>query len=251
MKNPYKIKAYPFLLWWIISSVIVYPITAIALGLVMLPSGMLFETFAPRVERLSPYGTGYSYSVIADPAIWVGTLFAIAIVGGIIGLVLGHLQRRLFRSRLYWAADKWRLMSVIGGIIGGYLAMGALYLNNEVFNRPPEMNILIGMVLFITPVAIAQLFALREAVKQPYLWVLANLVGGIVFGGVLVMNQPDYYASNADFIWLGNIALAVIGQGLITGFVGLTLFERHSLLPNRYEDESESETPRSVWDRAI
>jgi hypothetical protein len=107
-----------------------------------------------------------------------------------------------------------------------------------------------AMPVFVLVVSVFQWLSLRHAVRQAWLWILGNGIAGIVFSGVLTRNQ-SYFGGNVPFLALGIIALAVLGQGFITGYVMLFLFEK-KLLPLVPEGrEAEFDRPKSVWDEAI
>jgi hypothetical protein len=82
------------------------------------------------------------------------------------------------------------------------------------------------------------------------LWVLGNIIAGVVFSGLILRNQPDtYYGSDGSQMLM--ISLAVLAQGLITGYVMLFLFEK-KLMPMTPDGHEEIVAgPKSVWDEAI
>jgi uncharacterized membrane protein len=96
----YRIKPFSFLAWWLASSVLVWPLAVVALGAVLFPLGMIYSMFRPY-----DYLSQNSYNLLGQVGI-------MPIMGAVIGFMLSSLQRWLLRSRLFWAADGWRLWSV-------------------------------------------------------------------------------------------------------------------------------------------
>lgn len=234
MHNLYRIKPFTTLAWWIATSVMVYPLAVMALAIVGLP----LMYFSPVLFSAS----GSTFN-------WIFVIIAVPLAGAIIGMVIAFLQRRVLRNNLYWTADKWYKWTMIGGAVAASLVaiIGAVFADSIYNNGPP----LFMMPIFLAVVSSFQFIALRHAVKQAWLWIIANIVGGIVFAAVPLNNQVDYYNSNSEFTSLGIGILAVVSLGFITGFVLLFLFEK-KLLPMRPEsDEDKQEEPKSVWDRAI
>lgn len=235
MSDLYRIKPFRLLLWWIACSFFVFPLVIVTVAVIAIPSVSIIAAIVPNY---------YQYSFL-DTTL---TLVAIPVVGAIIGGCMAFLQRWLLRTKLYWAADKWTRWTMIGGAVGASLAIFAANIIQEVspiYYYDDEFFLYL-LPIFLGVVSMFQVLALRHAVKQSWLWIIANIVAGIVFAGVLIGNQ--YHSS----LYLGIILLSVISLGLITGFTMLFLFEK-KLLPmqadvGEFEDD---ETPKSVWDRAI
>lgn len=235
MSDLYRIKPFRLLLWWIACSFFVFPLIIVTVAVIAIPSVSIIAAIVPNY---------YQYSFLET----LLTLLAVPVIGAIIGGCMAFLQRWLLRTKLYWAADKWTRWTMIGGAVGASVAIfvaniiqelsPTYYYNDEFF--------LYLLPIFLGVVSVFQVLALRHAVKQSWLWIIANIVAGIVFAGVLIGNQ--YNLS----LYLAIIVLSVISLGLITGFTMLFLFEK-KLLPMQadvgaFEDD---ETPKSVWDRAI
>jgi hypothetical protein len=239
----YRIKAYSFLIWWFISSVLVWPLSVVALGAVLFPLGMIYSLFRPG------YGT--------DPFFYnmLGQIAMMPIMGAVVAFMMSSVQRWHLRARLFWAADGWRLWSVVGGAVGGFVLYimfqsGSYSYYYSPFNFSGTTQIL-AMPVFLAFVGGCQALPLRHAVKHPWLWFVANIVAGIAFMGILVNNTPTY-GSNYTGSQLGILVLAVAALGLITGFTMLHLFERH-LLPMNPEgmEELAPKSSNSVWDDAV
>lgn len=235
MSDLYRIKPFRLLLWWIACSFFVFPLIIVTVAVIAIPSVSIIAAIVPNY---------YQYSFLET----LLTLLAVPVIGAIIGGCMAFLQRWLLRTKLYWAADKWTRWTMIGGAVGASVAIfvaniiqelsPTYYYNDEFF--------LYLLPIFLGVVSVFQVLALRHAVKQSWLWIIANIVAGIVFAGVLIGNQ--YNLS----LYLAIIVLSVISLGLITGFTMLFLFEK-KLLPmqadvGEFEDD---DSPKSVWDRAI
>jgi len=231
----YRIKAFKMLVWWVTCSLFVWPIAFIALAVVGLPTLFLGDLFYDLF--------------LNDVMSGIFVFVAVPVAGAIIGAVIAFLQRRVLRSRLYWAADRWYRWTIIGGAIGGGVVM--------LFQMLSDYSLFYGetslfmMPIFLAVVSSFQFIALRHAVKQAWLWIFANMVGGMVFAAIPLRNHNP----GSELISLGIGFFAVLSLGFITGFVMLFLFEK-KLLPMRPETEDEVietdiQKPESIWDRAI
>lgn len=232
--DPYHIRPLPFLLWWVACAVMVWPLAVVALAVVIMPLGILFNILRPI-----PYNSSFPDGVMV-----VGFVL---LAGLVIAGVVGNLQRWLLRVRLYWAADRWRMWTMTGGLVGAaVVGAGRWLLDRTVsYSVAEDLSLLLAMPVFILFVSLGQWIALRNAVRDAWMWVLANVVAGIVFGGLLTNNQ------SGGVVILG---AAVLTQGIITGFVMLHLFEK-KLLPMQPEAEEgktgDEAAAKSVWDEAI
>jgi hypothetical protein len=181
-------------------------------------------------------------------------LFTVLIIAPIVGLVIGasmsHLQRWLLRTKLYWSADNWRKWTMIGGAIAAYAVLFMTYLMDKSYNS--ELSLIFAMPVFISIVSLFQYLSLRHAVKDAWLWVLGNMVAGLVFGGLLMSNQPSGYGADAELQQVAIFFLAPAALGAITGYVMLFLFEK-KVLPMQPENVPlvDPDAPKSIWDDAI
>jgi hypothetical protein len=242
----YRIKPFSFLAWWLASSVLVWPLSVVALGAVFFPLGMAYSLFRPY-----DYDSQNSYNML-------GQILMMPIMGAVTGFMMSSVQHWLLRSRLYWAADGWRLWSLVGGAVGGFV-LYIIFQSNSSYgynNSPSPFNLngtgqLLAMPVFLAFVSGCQMLPLRHAVKHPWLWFVANVAAGVAFVGILINNHP-VYGSNYSSNQLGLIALSLATLGLVTGFAVLHLFERH-LLPMNPEgmEHLPSKTSNSVWDDAV
>jgi hypothetical protein len=238
MKDVYHIRPFRFLMWWIACSLFVYPLTIMALGVVLLPLGLIGQAIIP-------------YEVYSSDAFdFLIVFFGIAVIGGIIGASVALLQRWLLRTKLFWAADSWRKWSIAGGIIGAYAFALMTFITEQVlpYYVSEDWMMALAMPVFVLCLSALQWMALRHAVKQAWLWVLGNAIAGVVFSGLLFRNIPTY---DDGLMTIAIFFLAMIVQGVITGYVLLFLFEK-KLLPMTPEGHEEiTDSPKSVWDDAI
>jgi hypothetical protein len=243
MNQQYTIKGTPFLLWWMASAVLAWPLIMVLTMLVMYPLAMM----------LNATGIGsMMYSPASGP--WLDVLY-ILLIGGLLGGIAGggaaHLQRWLLQTRLYWVAENWRTWSVAGGVLGGIVVgLGTLAISPEAIE---DGVILVAMPIFMTIVSAFQWLSLRHITDHAWLWVLANAVGGVVFAGLILMNRPPENSLNYSLAVLGLWLVATLVQGAITGFVMLHLFENH-LLPmdtGHPDAPDKDDHEKSIWDKAI
>jgi hypothetical protein len=233
-----------FMLTWVLYGFLVYPLSALA-GM-----GVVFVTMmvANMVQTRNVYN-----NVVE---IIVGLL-----LGGAIGWAVGFLQTRALRDQLRWSADNWQTFSIIGGAIGGLLVFVLADADLEMMQYYDSNRLRTIMMLFVGVVGVFQWWALREAVKNASLWIVANLIAAFVFGSVaanVVEIMPVRYD---DSEWqvifrLIGIMVAPFLQAFITGTVMLTLFERFAYPVQRY-GKRDTVVPKkpsaeaSVWDEAI
>lgn len=173
-------------------------------------------------------------------------------IGGVLGLVAGYLQHCLMKQYFFVTDKDWYRWSALAGILAGLVVVagneGLLWLAQRIYCQGETycyamygqsvytlLNNLLPMTVFIGMVSVAQWAVLRRYVDDGWLWVLANLVGGIVFA--MLLNSQDSSGG-----WLG----AVLAQGAVTGVILLWLF-LHRAQPL----ETPAATAVSVWDEAI
>lgn len=238
MYDVYRIKALKTLTWWILASLFTIPLAAMALVIIgvstVFVGSILFEP-------------------LMDNAIFVGiaAIIAVPIAGAIIGAVVAFLQRIILRKQLYWAADKWLRWTMFGGAVGASLVIVCMMFFGNSFYE--DIQILFMMPIFLACVSSFQFIALRHVVKQAWLWIIANIVGGVVFAAVPLNNQVSSFDPNSELNGFGIGLLAVLSLGFITGLILIFLFDK-KLLPMRPgldEDLPDESEPKSVWDRAI
>lgn len=241
MSDLYRIKPIKMLLWWIACSFFVFPLTIVTVAVLAIPTVSIIAAIVPNY---------YEYDFIES----IATLLAIPAIGAIMGGCLAFLQRWLLRTKLYWAADKWTRWTILGGAVGASIAVLASIIMETL---SPSFYFYDEFWLYLLPVflgvvSIFQALALRHAVKQSWLWIIANIVAGMVFAGVLTGNELNYIDPFSGWIVLGIGVLSVTSLGLITGFTMLFLFEK-KLLPMQAEslEFEDDDKPKSVWDKAI
>ncbi|MDQ7027866.1 MAG: hypothetical protein Q9P01_22225 [Anaerolineae bacterium] len=239
MKNLYRIRPLHFLLWWVACSVFIWPLAVLMIGLVMVPIAFVMQGVFPYMP---------DNDIIL--AVTIAPLMGISI-----SIAIATLQRWLLRNKLYWAADSWRKWTMLGGAVGAIAVYGVVSAVENIFSSylyyyANDWGTFLMMPVFVLCVAAFQWLSLRHAVKQAWLWILGNAIAGIVFSGLIYRNQ-SFLDFDSGWAALLIMALAVLGQGFITGFVMLFLFEK-KLLPMTPEgQEMDSDRPKSVWDEAI
>ncbi|MEL6524345.1 MAG: hypothetical protein AAFQ07_01425 [Chloroflexota bacterium] len=236
----YRIQPAKTLGWWLLNTFFVFPLSAMIVGIVILPVAYVLSSL-------------FDYN---DTVGAITGLAAVPVIGACIGLAMGALQRPILRQRLYWAADNWVRWSMLGGAVGAIVV--AIYsmieANTGVFNLSENEFVLSLMPLFLLVVSCFQTLKLRHAVKQSWLWIIGNVVGGIVFFGVLASNPIDAWNPYYGWLVFGLLILSVVALGLITGMVLLFLFE-NNLYPMQAEGEvditEDEKKPASVWDEVV
>jgi hypothetical protein len=235
--DPYQIRPLSFYLWWTACAALVWPLSVIALAVILMPLGIIFNVVRPL-----PYD---------NPTLETLWLPVLAVLGGvIIAAVIANLQYWLLRTKVYWAADRWRFWTMLGGLFGGVALLGGRLLLELLtsYSIADRWMPLLAMPIFMLFISLGQWMALRHAVRDAWLWVLGNAVAGMVFGGLL-SNNPS---GDTGVLLFG---LAVLSQALITGTVLLYLFEKRMLpmqpAASEVPESGDDSTPKSIWDQAI
>src|SRR5262245_45315346 len=117
----FEVRPNRFLLWWLVGSVLVYPLAIIMMAVAAFIIGAAASVFASML-RVPLYRLEYTVPLFS--LIYGGVM--VAVIGAAIGFSLGHIQRHLLRRYLYWTADYWRLLSTLGGIAGALAAVGLM-----------------------------------------------------------------------------------------------------------------------------
>lgn len=238
-----EIRPRAFLIGWLVGGVLVYPIVVMIFAALWGGLALVFGSF---------YRPGTSG--VID---FIGAVAGVLISGAAIGFSVGAVQRWLLRRYLCWTADRWRRYSAIGGALGAGVAVLAYSFVRAIIARrtgyypnSTDMAAMVMMPLLIGIISVLQWMTLRYAVKQALLWVLANVVGGLIFSGMLWINAPRM---DSDAAWIA-VFIAVLGQAFVTGVTMLWLFEKLAY-PILDDDDLEPVPapgrPRSVWDEAI
>lgn len=209
--NTMDVRPNLFLRQWILNAIGIFPVAAIASLITWTPVAILMAILG-NFEMLS----------ILTRIIF--TMALLILPGASIGYAIGEVQRNLMRDYLKWDIKAWINRSIVGGFIGGLLIIGFIFVfENQLATQTQLMAIL---PLFILPISIAQWTTLRRIARDAWLWILANVVGAIVFNGLLFMNQnlfaPQFEPIKMLLLWLA----ASAALGVITGIVILWLYER-------------------------
>lgn len=235
MTDSYIIKSRATLLAWIMCSIAVWPL-AIMIGLI---TSIPFIVFGNLITQIMPTNDLWFWALV--PLLWLSL---------VIGLSIGYLQRLLLRRWFYWVAPQWRILTIIGSALGILLVAIGRFIYLESLTVGQDFSDDMGWLRYAMPtllgcVSLAQIWSLRRAVKQAGLWVLANAVGGAVFGSLFAMGL------STEQSWLGIIlgGTAALALGLTTGVVMLFLFKQQ-LRPLEPDTPTEDQ-PASVWDKAI
>lgn len=209
-----------FLLEWLYSGVFVWPSVAF---------------FSAIVGFISLIGILIVFGLMRITHMDTGAQIILAIYGMIVtstavGLGIGWWQRRVIRHWLGWEAKHWLRASAIGGFLG-CVSMVAVAIVTTLFTSPPAnldndistIFLWALMPAYVTGLSVPQAWLLRKRVNGALLWVLANVVGGLVWTGVLLSNSR---AELEFFTWI----LATLAQAGITGWALLWLFHSTSEL---------------------
>lgn len=144
--------------------------------------------------------------------------------GAAIGFCAGDAQLNLMRDHLHWNPQDWRRNSAFGGMVGGALVLLMPSATQTVLSD--QTQLLLIMPIFAFCLSIAQWWTLRHTAQEAWLWILGNVVGGIVFSGLFFLNQPTLATEFDKLLLLGLWVIAVLSQAAVTGIVMLWLYDR-------------------------
>ena len=150
--------------------------------------------------------------------------------GAIIGLCVAEMQQNLTENHLNWYLPGWSTMTTIGGMVGGLLLYLLIYV---LFGSTLKSGIYILMPVFMLGVSAGQAWILRRHVRHAWLWILANVVGGLLFSNIMFM-QPLVLTEHTLLILPITWMFAGLAQGAITVYVLLWLYE--GALRNRNDE---------------
>ncbi|MEO1290747.1 MAG: hypothetical protein AAFV93_23645 [Chloroflexota bacterium] len=209
--NTLDVKPNDFLLHWILNALGVWLVASVAILVSWTPIAIIISILNqyPLLEPLVPI---------------ISTIALFTLPGLSIGYVIGDMQQRLLHNFLRWNfGTEWVRVSSFGGLLGGILAMGTLFLVGHHLSE--RMQWMIALPLFILPMSFLQWRILREVANNAWLWILGNVVATIVFSGLFFSTQPMPFELidplHGILMWL----LAASALGIITGIVMLWLYE--------------------------
>jgi hypothetical protein len=235
------------LFWWVAFHMSIYPISGLIsmmFSFVVFSLIFVLSTLAgnpPEVFRTMVQ----EYNFLLIPTVAVSAAF-----------VFGFMQKYLFKRYLYWTADRWRRTSVLGGLISGLVLMVLWLVFRETLEPALERREGIGYLYYILPfflffVSLFQWHALRDSVFNAWLWVVANVIGGMVFATIFnVAIISDDSSSTNTTVCLFALAAPVL-QAIITGRVFFWIFERCNRLSKSTQTVDEVIPQKSIWDEAI
>ncbi|MEM9951736.1 MAG: hypothetical protein AAF846_09060 [Chloroflexota bacterium] len=209
MMNNFEIDAFQFHQAWVMASVRGLVSAGLVALVIVLP--MRFLEF----NIISP-----------DVATMLYTL-ATLIAGAASGAVFALIQRKVLRSKLYWASEQWLTYTVMGSIPGGILVALYLWLGLARMEHIYDDNAYyFAIPLYLLCVSIAQSMTLHKVVYQAWLWVIANVSSGIVCAAIYV-NIPQGTVITERYI-VGLFSLmALFSLGLSQSLVLYFLFTHH------------------------
>lgn len=209
-----------FLRQWLAHSLVLWPIVVVASVLAWLPLAILMVFLAqgsdlPFILRI------------------INSVALMLIPGAAVGYCAGTSQLNLMRDHLKWQPKNWIHWSTIGGTLGSFAVLMITITFRQ--TMPSITQLMIAMPLFALCYSLGQWWTIRESTREAWMWILGNVVGGIVFSGLLFLNQPDMTIYGWQKVWMVAMwAFAVLGQATVTGIVLLWLYERP--LPEQPED---------------
>ncbi|MCA9894201.1 MAG: hypothetical protein KC615_14525 [Anaerolineae bacterium] len=142
--------------------------------------------------------------------------------------ILGQNQQHFLANRSREPFDNWTLASIIGGLVSVWpvtLFFGEV---NSILRYLGWQEMLSGlqsivphtMLFLFTLIGIVQYFRLRQYYDHAWLWILANIVGGMMY--LTFINVSDV----PQLIVM--LTLSMLAQHIVTGVALLYLFQQDS-----------------------
>lgn len=202
-----------FMLLWSLGSIVALFASAIV-GFVLFMIG--------GFTAIAIWGEGIA-ELSADVAlIFLAILFSS--IGLAIGLVFGGIQKAMLRMRTREPWRGWLIASAIGGILAvDILAVllfteGAGYLMWTVM-PPSETLFWFGFqiaVIFFGCLGLSQIFILNRYVRGAWVWILANMVAGVVLFSLLAFGALSLAVT--PLLAIALIFFIAATPGIVTGF---------------------------------
>lgn len=207
-----------FLVHWMLSALLVWPMSLFLSLLLWTPVSLLLNFLPPQFS--------------SEPIILMLEIFTLLIIPSlVIGYVLGETQKTLIHDELDWNLSHWLKLSIGGGISGGLLVTALFYFLSGFDERTLWI---LAMPAFMLVLSSFQWLEMRQVAREAWLWILANVTGACVFSGLLFINQLNPMGDNYTFLSFGLWILATLAQGMITGIVLLWLYDR-PIIENEHE----------------
>ena len=158
-----------------------------------------------------------------DPALRSIILYATSAVGGLgEGAVLALFQLRVLRRHLtHLDGRRWVLYTACAASFAWLCGMLAPLLD-DLFGLTPATQIAIWLpasVLILLSIGTAQSWVLRDVIKRPHRWIMANVTGWLL-GLPWTFLLPALLPDNAPMpVWLSTFLVAGVLMGLTVGLV--------------------------------
>lgn len=255
MKSKTVIPEKKFMLRWVFSSIIVYPIAFLIsfpfIFLVAITFGILFGLF------LETYVAQQYYNVLMIMAFGAGAGFSI-----------GMLQYPLLYKLLHLRVTRWRSLTLIGGVIAVLVVEALFSVSQDVFSvtldlesnlgtlppqslLPYEWLAYLAMPLLAGVVSVFQWIELRRWVAYAWVWIIAHVGGGFAFSGVVMSPNAFLGELSQDFLGLLlSIVFVASIMGIVTGYVMLWLIKYYQK-PDPTKRKPKEKAKNSVWEEAI
>jgi hypothetical protein len=207
-----------FMLFWVLGSVIaLYGIVILSLIILFASSLIAAFLFMTTHEELTSTGA------------LIFTIIVYSIIGLVAGLIVGSVQKSLLQQKTDEAWNGWMSATAIGSVVGlnitGFIVGRQIMALIASLTIPPKgILLMLGLQLLLIPLAFIGIFQsgiLMRYVNGAWAWVLANVVGGIVFVSLAVATVTG--AIVAPFSVIITVLMLSAAPGIVTGFAILWL----------------------------
>lgn len=205
-----SLKPYTFLWNWVMMMCSFFVLTTITTIVVFIIIGMVSFPFI-----LLGYNTDPGENLFLRFVHYGFAFLAPSIIGS---SLLGIMQVSVLEKHFNWRLHHWAQLSAIGGSISGLMIFLIAITETYLPFRITYLLYPFVPIICALSVSSAQWWTLRDRVHHAGLWVVANVVGTMIF--ILFLSQAE---NNSSLLFL---ALAAIAPALLTGIVMFYLYSQ-------------------------
>ncbi|MEM9951698.1 MAG: hypothetical protein AAF846_08870 [Chloroflexota bacterium] len=146
-------------------------------------------------------------------------------VGMVMGWTVGGIQKAILRMHTREPWRGWLVSSAIGGfvgVIGTFAILASQIAGHFLMQVLPTPDTILWwffqfILIFFGSLGLCQMFALRQYSRGAWVWILANLVAGVVLYSLVAFGWLSFITTPPLAIVAGFLVAAA--PGIVTGFV--------------------------------
>jgi hypothetical protein len=149
------------------------------------------------------------------------------------------LKSRLHHSMLYWRRSSYTALFVGAGCLQ-LLARSFAHSNLTYTQQTNQMPLALQALILVMCPALVQWYLLRKTFQYAWIWLLANLVGGLLFA--IPLRDYDLYTL---YNQAGAFAVAAVLQSVVTGITLFWILRPEMAYPALHQDKTGTSTDLS------